>query len=93
MLTTVTQVIPIPINNIVPIRGPPKTFSDREDTKDDTITTFYCLCDDFPKAINQGRPGHAGPAAPHPRFLPPDEAVGAVARAQALAFTATAPTR
>ena len=29
----------------------------------------------------------------HPRFLPPSEAVGAVARAQAVAFTATAATR
>src|SRR3954471_11400834 len=41
------------IDNILPIRRLPKTFSNREDTLDDTITTIYCLCDDFLKAINR----------------------------------------
>ena len=38
-------------------------------------------------------PGNGDLPLHHPRFLPPDEAVGAVARAQAVAFTATAATR
>jgi hypothetical protein len=29
------------------------TFSNREDTLDDTITTIYCLLDDFLKAVNR----------------------------------------
>ena len=28
------------------------TFSNREDTLDDTITTIYCLCDDFLEALH-----------------------------------------
>ncbi len=36
----------------------------------------------------QGRSGHPERAAPPPRFLPSNEAVGAVARAQAVAFAA-----
>jgi hypothetical protein len=42
---------PIPVSNILPIRRPP-TFSNPEDNDvDDTITTIYCLCDDFLKAV------------------------------------------
>jgi amidohydrolase len=41
----------------------------------------------------RGGPGMEDLPLHHPRFLPPDEAVGAVARAQAVAFTATAATR
>ena len=40
----------------------------------------------------RGGPGTQDLPLHHPRFLPPDEAVGAVARAQAVAFTATAAT-
>lgn len=36
--------------NILPIRRPTKTFPDREDELEDTITTTYCLCDEFLKA-------------------------------------------
>ena len=36
----------------------------------------------------KGAPGAEDFPLHHPRFLPPDEAVGAVARAQAVAFTA-----
>jgi hypothetical protein len=43
---------PIPLNNILPIRRPPKTFSlDQEDTLEDTITTTYYLCEELLKAI------------------------------------------
>jgi hypothetical protein len=38
---------PIRTNNILPIRRPTKTFPDREDELEDTITTTYCLCDEF----------------------------------------------
>jgi hypothetical protein len=41
---------PIRTNNILPIRRPPKTFPDREDELEDTITTTYCLCEEFLKA-------------------------------------------
>jgi hypothetical protein len=42
---------PIAVNNILPIRRPPKTFSlDREDTVEDTIITTYYLCEEFLKA-------------------------------------------
>jgi amidohydrolase len=41
----------------------------------------------------RGGPGMEDLPLHHPRFLPPDEAVGAVACAQAVAFTATAATR
>ncbi len=44
---------PIRTNNILPIRRPTKTFPDREDELEDTITTIYCLLDDFLKAINR----------------------------------------
>lgn len=37
-----------------------------------------------------GAPGFAGRPLHHPEFLPPDEAVGAVARAQAVLYTAAA---
>ncbi len=37
--------------NILPARRPTKTFSNREDTLDDTITTIYYLCDEFLKTI------------------------------------------
>ena len=37
--------------NILPVRRPTKTFSNREDAMDDTITTIYYLCDEFLKAI------------------------------------------
>jgi hypothetical protein len=37
--------------NILPARRPTKTFSNREDTMDDTIITIYYLCDEFLKAI------------------------------------------
>ena len=36
----------------------------------------------------EGGPGTSGLPLHHPRFLPPNEAVGAVSRAQAVAFTA-----
>ena len=36
----------------------------------------------------KGGPGNGDPPLHHPRFLPPEEAVGAVARAQAVAFAA-----
>lgn len=36
--------------NILPIRRPSKTFSDREDDLEDTIITTFCLCDDLLKA-------------------------------------------
>ncbi len=38
----------------------------------------------------EGGPGNGDLPLHHPRFLPPDEAVGAVARAQAVAFAAAA---
>jgi metal-dependent amidase/aminoacylase/carboxypeptidase family protein len=41
----------------------------------------------------EGGPGDGDFPLHHPRFLPPDEAVGAVARAQAVAFTAATPKR
>ena len=39
------------IVNILPVRRPPKTFSNREDTINVTITTIYYLCDEFLKAL------------------------------------------
>jgi hypothetical protein len=41
---------PVRTNNILPIRRPTKTFSDREDDLEDTIITTFYLCDEFLKA-------------------------------------------
>ncbi|MDQ3589031.1 MAG: hypothetical protein M3392_02115 [Actinomycetota bacterium] len=42
----------MPVNNILPIRRPPKTFSlDREDMLDNIVITTYYLCDEFLKAV------------------------------------------
>jgi hypothetical protein len=46
---------PILLNNILPIGRALKPSLDREDEMDDTITTIYCLCDEFLKAMPHRR--------------------------------------
>jgi hypothetical protein len=57
-----TQVVPY-----LDKQHPPDSLENREDTVDDTITTIYCLCDDFLRAIARAGPIPLGPEKPEPK--------------------------